>query len=164
MQFPDHIVNGCLCYLLHNQHVLLLQRKYPPHVGLWSPPGGKMEHGESPQEAVIREMFEETGLRIENPALKAIETAVDVHYPVHWLLHIFVATRFSGELTTTREGTLQWQSLDTLRELERPHADTLYWDYIIGKKAGVWQGKLVYDTPAALSAETIYLDGEHDAS
>ena len=65
--FPEHIVVGSLCYVFRDDSVLLLKRANPPHVGLWSPPGGKMEHGESPQACCIREVYEETGLTIHNP-------------------------------------------------------------------------------------------------
>ena len=156
MTFPSHIINGSLCYIFHDEQVLLLKRNRAPHVGLWSAPGGKMEHGESPQETVIREIFEETGLRIKQPILRAIQTSVDVHYPVHWMLYIFVATDFSGDIIQSSEGLLEWHSIHTVHELERPYPDTVYWEHILNQTVGVWQGKFVYDTPQNLLQEVIY--------
>lgn len=156
MTFPTHIINGALCYILHEGQVLLLQRSRPPHVGLWSAPGGKMEHGESPQETVAREIREETGLTIHNPALRALETSIDVHYPVHWMLYIFVATVFSGHLIPSTEGVLQWHSLNAVPQLARPYPDTCYWDFVVNQRAALWQGKFVYDTADKLVEEVIY--------
>ncbi|MDQ7037004.1 MAG: NUDIX domain-containing protein [Anaerolineae bacterium] len=118
--------------------------------------GRQTEHGESPQETVHREIYEETGLTIKNPVLRALQTSVDIHYPVHWMLYIFVATDFSGQLMTTTEGILQWHALQDVPQLKRPYPDTLHWEGIINEKQGLWQGKFVYDTPEKLLEETIY--------
>ncbi|MEZ4668477.1 MAG: 8-oxo-dGTP diphosphatase [Anaerolineae bacterium] len=159
MTFPSHIINGALCYIIHNEQVLLLQRSRPPHVGLWSAPGGKMEHTESPQETVVREIFEETGLTVHDPVLRALQTSVDKFYPVHWMLYIFVATAFNGELKTTAEGVLQWHNVPSVAHLARPYPDTCYWQHIISHQPGIWQGKFVYDTPEKLLEETVYSGG-----
>jgi len=156
MTFPKHIINGSLCYIIHDEHVLLLKRNRAPHIGLWSPPGGKAEHGESPQETVIREITEETGLTIQQPTLRGIQTSVDIHYPVHWMLYIFVATQFSGTLIDSAEGELRWHAIHTIWQLDRPYTDTLYWEHIVNPQLGIWQGKVVYDTPERLVEEIIY--------
>lgn len=156
MTFPSHIINGALCYIIHNGQILLLQRNRPPHVGLWSAPGGKMEHGESPQETVIREIYEETGLTIYNPVLRALQTSIDVYYPVHWMLYIFVATAFTGQVINSTEGTLQWHTIDAVPQLTRPYPDTRYWEFIVNHRAGFWQGKFVYNTAEHLLEEVIY--------
>ena len=157
MTFPEYIINGTLCYIIHDEQVLLLKRNFKPYAGLWSAPGGKSEHGESPQETVHREIYEETGLTIKKPVLKALQTSVDIHYPVHWMLYIFVAKDFSGQLTTTTEGILHWHNILDVSKLERPYPDTLYWDCIVNdKKQDLWQGKFVYDTPEILLEEIIY--------
>ena len=156
MTFPSHVINGALCYIIHDGQVLLLQRNRPPHVGLWSAPGGKMEHGESPQETVAREIVEETGLTIHNPVLRALQTSVDRFYPVHWMLYIFTATTFSGQLINSTEGVLQWHMLEAVAQLARPYPDTCYWDFVVNQQAGLWQGKFVYNTPEQLLEETIY--------
>lgn len=52
-----------IAVLLRGDDILLVSRKNPPDVGLWGFPGGKMEFGESIEQAAVRELFEETGVR-----------------------------------------------------------------------------------------------------
>lgn len=154
--FPAHIVTGSLCYIFRDDKVLLLKRNRPPHIGFWSPPGGKMEHGESPQECCIREIREETGLTIEKPTLRAMLTSVDIAYPVHWHLFIFRAENPRGELIETPEGELRWIGLDELARYNRPYTDVQSWPAIVDVSAPFWQGKIVFDTPDNLLEEIIY--------
>jgi 8-oxo-dGTP diphosphatase len=136
--------------------VLLLRRARPPHQGLWSPPGGKLKLGESPQEGCVRELREETGLTVNQPVLRAVQTVIDLAYPVHWLLFIFRADDPEGQLQTTPEGELRWIPLSQLKQYDRPHTDKQYWDHIVNHKAGIWQAKFVYDTPEKMLDETRY--------
>ena len=70
-------------------------------------PGGHVEYGESFTESVIREVWEETGIRVENPKLCGIKqfyTREDARYVVLF----FKADRFSGELKSSAEGEALW--------------------------------------------------------
>ena len=58
------IVVGAGAVLHRGGRMLIVKRAEPPHLGLWTFPGGMVEEGESPEEAAIRETLEETGLRI----------------------------------------------------------------------------------------------------
>jgi len=96
---------------------LLLNRQKQPAMGMWNGVGGKIEAGESPTEAVIRETFEETGLTIPDVQfagtilLRAEETAG---------IYLFLADLPPDQqLTTpvaTREGILDWKRLDWILE------------------------------------------------
>ena len=55
-------IAGAAAVVVHDGHVLLVQRRNPPDAGLWGYPGGHVEDGESNAEAAVRELFEETGL------------------------------------------------------------------------------------------------------
>ena len=57
--------DGVSIALLKDRKVLLVRRKHAPFAGLWSLPGGKVESGEAPRDAVRRELKEETGLEAE---------------------------------------------------------------------------------------------------
>lgn len=62
-----------LCYIRHDNKTLMLHRikKHGDiHEGMWVGLGGKFEEGETPETCVIREIYEESGLKIKNPKLK----------------------------------------------------------------------------------------------
>lgn len=75
--------------------VLLIRRDRPPRAGEWSLPGGKVEPGESLQDALTREVREETGLAIAIQALVAVVELKDASR--HYELHDFTARHVSGE-------------------------------------------------------------------
>ena len=56
-------IAAVIAVLVRGDEILLVSRKNPPDVGLWGFPGGKMEFGESMEQAAVRELFEETGVR-----------------------------------------------------------------------------------------------------
>lgn len=97
--------NMCMVYD-HAGNILVEDRKDPDWPGVTFP-GGHVEKGESFAESVIREVWEETGLTIENPVLcgiKQFQTEKDERYVV-----LFYKTdRFSGELKSSDEGEVFW--------------------------------------------------------
>lgn len=160
--FPtDRIVAGSLCYVLKEDEggarsVLMLRRERPPQQGMWSAPGGKMNMGEAPDDCVLREIYEETGLRITRPELRAVVTVFDAAWPIHWLLFIYRTSHFSGDLCPSDEGELRWISLDALDSYPRPYADCQYWPHVLADDPAVWRGKFTYDTPHTLVGEIRY--------
>lgn len=146
---------GSLCYIIQAGQVLLLKRERPPHVGLWSPPGGKTDHGESPQECAVREIREETGLAIQTPQLRAIMTVLDVAIPVHWLLFVFRADGCEGTLNPSLEGELRWIPLADVETYPRPEADALVFPHVLTDDT-IMQAKFVYNTPTQRLGMTRY--------
>ena len=89
-----------------NGNVLVQDRKDPDWGGITFP-GGHVEKGESFVESAIREVYEETGLTIEDPRLcgtKQFQTKDGARYVVFF----FKATRFTGELKSSDEGEVFW--------------------------------------------------------
>ena len=127
----NRIIPGSLCYLVNNNHVLLIQRRNPPHVGLWSPPGGKMNPCESPLQCVQREYFEETGLTLLKPELRVVTTVLHAGMGMHWLLFVYLARDYSGELIASDEGDIQWIALDQLDQYPRPAADVQMLEHVL---------------------------------
>ncbi|MEW4354899.1 8-oxo-dGTP diphosphatase [Streptococcus pneumoniae] len=80
-------------------------------------PGGHIEKGESLHEAVVREVFEETGLTIVHPQLVGVkhwQTDAGIRY----LVFCYKATEFSGELVSSSEGEVSWVEKSKLPEME----------------------------------------------
>jgi 8-oxo-dGTP diphosphatase len=146
--------------MFHAEQVLLLKRFNPPHQGLWTAPGGKIEFGESLHDCCIREVYEETGIHITMPDLCAIQTVVDVAIPIQWQLFIFRTTLTEKIVSQNQpehnEGELRWVGINDLSALDRPYTDMQYWDHVRGKSTSLWRGKFVYDTPHKLVEEYIY--------
>ena len=105
--------NLCMVYD-HDGNILVQDRLDPDWPGLCFP-GGHVEPGESFVESVIREVWEETGLTIENPVLcgtKQFQTEENLRYVV-----LFYKTdRFSGNLRSSEEGEVFWINKDQLSE------------------------------------------------
>src|SRR5262245_36010948 len=90
-----------LCYVQRGKETLMLHRR--KQVGKiyddkWNGLGGKMEPGEAPEECVVREVREESGLKILHPILKGVLTFPSFDGVDDWLVFVFLATKFSGSL------------------------------------------------------------------
>lgn len=90
---------------------LLLQKKAAGKFGegKWNGPGGKVLKGETPEDGVIREVMEETGLTIKNPDLKGV---LDFYFgekdEPDWIAYIYHVTDYTGDITANEEGELKW--------------------------------------------------------
>ena len=118
-----------LCYLFDQQgRTLLLHRRRPPNQDLYSPIGGKLDrdHGESPTACAIREIHEETGLRIELSALHltGVVTETSFEDAGHWMMFLYEVTR-PVQLVPVKfeEGSLDWHAVRALETLPIPDTD-----------------------------------------
>ena len=113
-----------MCMVCDGSKVLVQDRVDPGWPGI-AFPGGHVETGESFAEAVIREVFEETGLRIESPRLCGVKDWYDENG--RYLVLLYRADRFSGALRSSEEGEVFWAELDELprMKLASSMADTL---------------------------------------
>ena len=107
------LTNVCL---LHRDGKYLLQNRVSSDWHGYALPGGHVEPNESIVESVRREMKEETGLDIINPRLCGIK-----QFPkngVRYLVFLFEATEFSGELRSSEEGEMRWLSREELKSVK----------------------------------------------
>ena len=104
--------------------VLLAQR--PPGkslAGLWEFPGGKVEPGEIPEAALIRELHEELGIETKSSCLAPLTFASHSYEDFHLLMPLFACRRWQG-IPTPREGqALAWVRARDLRDYPMPPAD-----------------------------------------
>lgn len=112
------------------------------HQGKWNGLGGKLEPGETPEECVIREVREESGLIIHNPTLKGILTFPLFANNEDWYAFVFTATQFNGELINSREGDLAWIDDDKLLSLPLWEGDLIFLPWL--NNEGFFSGKFVY--------------------
>ncbi len=105
----------------HNNKILATQRGYGDFKGGWEFPGGKLEAGETPQQALVREIREE--LDIDIAVGELIET-VEYDYPqFHLTMHCFICTLRSGDLVLKEHDDAKWLSKDTLYNVDWLPAD-----------------------------------------
>ena len=103
MRWPKLAVGAVV---LKDNNILLVKRKYPPSAGWWSVPGGHVEEGELLEDAVIRELREETGLLGADPKLLALTEYISIKQgsiKYHYLIVDYLITSFSGELRGSDE-------------------------------------------------------------
>ena len=90
-----------LCYIKRNNQTLMLHRikkENDMHQGKWNGLGGKFEPGETPEACAVREIYEESGLRVNDPELRGILTFPAFNDDEDWYAFVFVVRDFSGEL------------------------------------------------------------------
>ena len=95
-------------------NVLVQDKKNHPTWHGWNFPGGHVEKGEYVTPSVIREMKEETGLVIENPKLCGIKEFHKAKDGKRYIVFLYIADKFSGELKSSAEGEVFWYPLADL--------------------------------------------------
>lgn len=130
MQF----INTTLCYIRANGQTLMLQRaKNDSMLGQWIVPGGKFEPGETPEDCVLREVQEETGLTLTAINLRGILTFVQrkEELPVKTCTcFVFESFGFTGALFDSVEGELRWVPDGEILQLDLPSSDHIFLPWI----------------------------------
>ncbi|MFV0245367.1 MAG: (deoxy)nucleoside triphosphate pyrophosphohydrolase [Qingshengfaniella sp.] len=104
--------------------VLLAQRPEGKSMaGLWEFPGGKVEPGETPEAALIRELHEELGIDTWASCLAPLSFASHGYDDFHLLMPVFVCRKWDGILTAREGQTLAWVRPNALRDYPMPAAD-----------------------------------------
>lgn len=91
--------------------------------GLWEFPGGKVENGERPEHALIRELKEELGINVEQSCLAPLTFASHSYEDFHLLMPLYVCRRWKGIAQGLEGQELKWVRAKSLRDYPMPPAD-----------------------------------------
>jgi 8-oxo-dGTP diphosphatase len=122
-------IAATLCYVRAGGRTLMLHRTKKAgdvHKGKWNGLGGKFEPGESPEDCVIREVREESGLKILDPRLHGVLTFPNFREGEDWLVFLYTATKFEGTLGVCAEGDLEWIADEKLPDLPMWEGDRVF--------------------------------------
>jgi len=139
------MILATLCYIKQDSHTLMVYRNKKPndmHVGKWNGLGGKFEPGESPEECVIREVWEEAGLQIREPKLHGLLIFPDFKGD-DWYVFVFTASDFEGELIDSPEGKLEWIPDEKLTSLNLWESDKIFFSWMEDEK--FFSAKFIYE-------------------
>ena len=120
--------NSTLCYIVKDGKVLMLHRvkkKNDINHDKWIGIGGKFEPEEAPEECILREAKEETGLTLTSWRCRGVVTFLQEGGEGEYM-YLFTADDFTGELTECDEGDLQWVSMDFLDALPTWEGDRIF--------------------------------------
>ena len=107
-----------------DSRILLAKRpENKPMAGLWEFPGGKMKTGETPEQALIREIYEELGVNTKQFCLAPVSFASHAYDAFHLLLLLYICRRWQGRPEPREGGELAWVKPSQLREYEMPTAN-----------------------------------------
>ena len=113
------------CALIDTDNrVLVTQRPEGKSLaGLWEFPGGKLEAGERPEPALIRELDEELGITVKEDCLAPLTFASYAYPDFHLLMPLYICRRWQGVVASREGQALKWVRPGKLRELAMPPAD-----------------------------------------
>lgn len=117
-----------LCYIEHDDQYLMLHRvkkENDENHDKWIGVGGKFEEGESPEDCLLREVKEETGLTLREYCLRGIITFVSNEWGTEYM-YLYTATKYEGTLIECDEGELVWVPKDKLSELKLWEGDRIF--------------------------------------
>lgn len=141
------MINTTLCYIQRGEDYLMLHRikkQNDLNQDKWIGVGGKFEDKESPEDCLLREVREETGLTLTSYCYRGIVTFVSDRWPTEYM-HLFTAAGWTGTLKECDEGVLEW--LPRRRLLELPHweGDAIFLDLIAREDTPFFSLKLCYE-------------------
>ena len=123
------MLNTTLCYVTRGDEVLMLHRvkkKNDINKDKWIGIGGKFLEGESPEECLLREAKEETGLTLTRWQCRGVVTFLTEKPEQGEYMYLFTADGFEGELAACDEGDLQWVSRDFVNNLPKWEGDSIF--------------------------------------
>ncbi len=146
-----------LCYVFEKNKVLMMnrnKRKNDIHLGKWNGLGGKFNPGETPEECVIREVYEESGLLITNPILKGFLTFPAFDDEDDWYVFVFIAREFTGKIRESAEGDLEWIEWEKVFHLPLWEGDKYFLKWLHQDR--FFSGKFIYKNSKYITHSVIF--------
>lgn len=147
------MINTTLCYLERGDSYLMLHRikkKNDLNHDKWIGVGGKFEDKESPEDCLLRETREETGLTLTDYRYRGLVTFVNTLYPTEYM-HLFTATGWTGTPIVCDEGELAWIKKADLMKLPMWEGDQIFLN-LLEEGAPFFSLKLCYDGDTLMQA------------
>jgi len=138
-------IMATLCYIKKDNHTLMMHRikkENDIHKDKWNGLGGKFIAGETPEECVIREVKEESGLEMTKPKLEGIISFPEFDGVNDWYVFVYTCRNFSGELTDSDEGKLEWIRDENLPDLPLWEGDKIFLQWL--EKRLFFSAKFIY--------------------
>ena len=145
--------NTTLCYIERGEQYLMLHRvkkKNDINQDKWVGVGGKFEDKESPEECLLREVKEETGLTLTSYQYRGLVTFVSDRWVTEYM-HLFTADGFTGEMIECNEGNLEWVDKDKVKDLPIWTGDKIFLD-LLTLKVPFFSLKLSYEGDTLVEA------------
>lgn len=153
------MLNTTLCYIERGDEYLMLHRvkkENDINRDKWIGLGGKFEEDESPEECLLREVYEESGLRLTSWRYRGIVTFVNTKCSSEYM-HLFTADGFEGTVGPCDEGELEWINKSELMKLTLWEGDRIFLR-LLDSNEPFFSLKLSYDGDELISAK---LNGRH---
>ncbi len=133
-------LNATVCYLKKENKVLMI--KFTKKWGqVYAPPGGKFEEGESPLDCILREYYEETGLKLIHPKLQGISYWKDHK---EGIIFVYVAEEYEGVFNRiSEEGSLEWVKVEDLENIKQFSQNKKFIPYLF--QENLFEGKFLLD-------------------
>ena len=127
-------VEATICLIRHRGNLLLQQKAAGRFgAGRWNAPGGKLKLGESPADCAVREVLEETRLRVRDVRSHGLFTEYfGQSDEPSWVVHVFTSGSFSGALRPNSEGSLRWFPEHELPYAKMWASDRLWLAHVLG--------------------------------
>ena len=146
--YGDYKKHNCttLCYIEKDESYLMLHRvkkEKDINKDKWIGVGGHFEEGESPEECLLREVKEETGLELTSFRLRGIVTFTTDIYPKEYMF-LYTADSYEGEITECNEGNLEWVKKREVYQLPVWEGDKVFFR-LLEEEIPVFSLKLRYE-------------------
>lgn len=141
------MILSTLCYIEKDDKYLMLHRTKKENdinKNKWLGVGGKLEEGESPEECIIREVKEETGLILKEYQLRGIVTYVSTTWETEHI-YLFSSNDFEGNLIECNEGDLEWIDKDKIMLLDTWEGDKIFVEKLLQNSNTFFSVKFEYD-------------------